>query len=88
MFYQLEYASPTLSMEEETINIKKIKENLSLIIKRDKDKYKNNKSNQNKGKKSTIYEKLDWFEKYLNTKHNRLNSDIADCAVSYFYKVN
>ena len=33
-------------------------------------------------RKATIYEKLDWFEKYLQTKHNRMNLDIISGAYS------
>ena len=54
-------------------------------IKRDKEKYKDQSSSSEK-KKATIYEKLDWFEKYIQEKHNHLKPDIAEGAISTFYQ--
>lgn len=80
LFFSLEM-TPYLQLEEDEININGIKNTLSMTISRDKQKYKlpPNSTTQNK---STIYEKLDWFEKYLSTKHNRLLPEIATGAFS------
>lgn len=78
IFYQLEYAMPILNMPEDNIDLEEIKHKLFGVIKRDKGKYKDGKSYHTERKKSTIYEKLDWFERYLSTKHNRLKLDIVE----------
>lgn len=88
IFYQLEAASSTLSLEHGHVDIEEIKQNLLDIILRDKEKYKDSKPPLNEKKKATIYEKLDWFEKYLDTKHNRLKPDIAENAFSGIYRVD
>lgn len=76
IFYQLEAFMPSLNFEDSCVDIEEIKMNLFDIITRDKEKYKSNKLSMER-KKSTIFEKLDWFEKYLRTKHNRLNTNIV-----------
>lgn len=76
IFYQLEAFIPTIAFEDDVINIEEIKEILFNTILRDKEKYKN-KSNSSSSNKSTIYEKLDWMERYLRTKNNRLNGDLV-----------
>ena len=71
LFYQLEAFSPVLSFEQETLSLDSIKNALYPAIMRDKKKYTESYNGGEK-KKSTVYEKLDWFEKYLNQRHNRL----------------
>ena len=83
IFYQLEYAMPILNMPEDNIDLEEIKHKLFGVIKRDKGKYKDGKSYHAERKKSTIYEKLDWFERYLSTKHNRLKLDIVEGGISF-----
>lgn len=79
MFYQLEAFSPSLAMESQEIDIDTIKNVLFSVIARDKKKFKDTNHKDDKcnlipRKKSTIYEKLEWFEKYLSTRHNRLKA--------------
>lgn len=76
IFYQLEAFSPMLFLENECVELDEIKRNIYRVILRDKEKYKNIEAAKEK-RKATIYEKLDWFEKYLQTKHNRMNLDIV-----------
>lgn len=68
IFYQLEAFNPSLFLETEQLNIDLIKNKIFQIISRDQDKY---------NKEENILLKLDWTEKYLATKHNRLRSDIV-----------
>lgn len=75
IFYQLEAYTSSLSLESDSVGIDEIKQILFKVISRDKDRYKD-KHESRKENKSTIYEKLDWMEKYLKSKHNRLNSDM------------
>lgn len=75
MFYQLETFMPSLSLESDNVNIDEIKEILFNVIARDKNRYKDKQTSQ-KESKSTIYDKLDWMERYLKSRHNRVNSDI------------
>ncbi len=81
IFYQLEAFSPGLALEDGYIEINQIKRNLYNVILRDKEKYKDTQVSHEK-RKATIYEKLDWFEKYLQTKHNRLKPELAIGAYS------
>lgn len=81
IFYQLETFMPSLSLEYKNVDIDDIKESLFKVISRDKNIYGNIKS-LNKKNKSTIYEKLDWMEKYLKSKHNRLNTNIVSGGFS------
>lgn len=81
IFYQLETFMPSLSLESGNVNIDEIKQVLFNVIARDKDKYKDKQTLQ-KESKATIYEKLDWMERYLKLKHNRLNSDIVEGGFS------
>lgn len=81
IFYQLETFMPSLSLESENVDIDNIKQNLFRVISRDKDIYKDIQSSHKKNK-STIYEKLDWMEKYLKSKHNRLNTNIVSGGFS------
>lgn len=81
IFYQLEAFSPELFLENDYVEINEIKENIEHVILRDKEKYKNKQVTKEK-RKATIYEKLDWFEKYLKTKHNRMNSDVVSGVYS------
>lgn len=76
IFYQLEAFMPLLSLETEAVDIEEIKHTLFGVIARDKAKYKDTQSSH-KENKSSIYEKLNWMEKYVKTKHSRLNSDIV-----------
>lgn len=78
IFYQLESA-PQLRLEKESVNINDIKQTLQNVILRDKEKYKNRHVEVGR-KRATIYEKLDWFEKYLLTKHCRLRQDVVEGA--------
>lgn len=87
LFYQLEAATSSLRLEYETVELEEIKKKLFEVISRDKAKYKDIKKSK-ENKKSSIYEKLDWFEQYLRTKHNRLNPDIVQGAFSAIYKVD
>lgn len=84
-FYSLEM-SPTLILESGPVEINEVKRCLYEVIARDKDKYSNS-ANEPKPerKKATIYEKLDWFEKYLQTKHNRLNPDVVQGSFMQVY---
>lgn len=85
-FYSLEQSSPTLNLESGPIEINDIKQHLYEVIARDKAKYKDSTSEPNpERKKATIYEKLDWFEKYLYTKHNRLNPYVVQGIFSQIY---
>ena len=86
LFYQLEVFSPSLNLEYESIELEEIKLKLFEVISRDKKKYENKQKPIQKKKSSTIYEKLDWFEKYINTKHNRLKSDIVGEAFSTVFR--
>lgn len=81
IFYQLEAFSPVLNLENECVELEEIKRNISRVIMRDKEKYKDKQATKEK-RKATIYEKLDWFEKYLQTKHNRMNLDIVSGTYS------
>lgn len=81
IFYQLEAFSPVLALEDGYVEINQIKRNLYNVILRDKEKYKDTQVSHEK-RKATIYEKLDWFEKYLPTKHNRLKPELASGAYS------
>lgn len=81
IFYQLETFSPVLVLEEDYVELNQIKSNLYNVISRDKEKYKDKQVSQEK-RKASIYEKLDWFEKYLNTKHNRMKLDLVSGAYS------
>ena len=81
IFYQLEAFSPVLDLEDECVELDEIKRNICRVILRDKEKYKDKQVTKEK-RKATIYEKLDWFEKYLQTKHNRMNLDIVSGAYS------
>jgi len=85
MFYQLEAFCSSLNLENDCVNIEEIKRNLKRVIIRDKAKYKNKLISPEK-KKATIYEKLDWFERYLKGKHNRLRPEIAEGAFSGIFK--
>ena len=87
LFYQLEAATSSLQLEYETVELEEIKRKLFEVIARDKAKYKDIKKSNEK-KKSSIYEKLDWFEQYLRTKHNRLNPDVVQGAFSAIYRVD
>lgn len=78
MFFQLEY-TPRLRLEADSVSLNEVKQNLLYVISRDKEKYIENKVVE-KIKKSTIYEKLDWLEKYLGTKHNRLRQELVEGA--------
>ncbi|MEL7567797.1 MAG: hypothetical protein AAGU27_23370 [Dehalobacterium sp.] len=75
IFYQLETFTSSLSLESGSVNIDDIKQFLFKIISRDKERYKDNHESC-KENRATIYEKLVWMEKYLNSKHNRMNSDL------------
>lgn len=81
IFYQLEAFSSGLALEDRYVEINQIKRNLYNVILRDKEKYKDTQVSHEKSK-ATIYEKLDWFEKYLQTKHNRLKPELASGAYS------
>lgn len=81
IFYQLETRSPVLHLEDGYIEIDEIKMNLNNVILRDKEKYKDTQVSHEK-RKATIYEKLDWFQKYLRTKHNRLKPKFASRVYS------
>lgn len=81
IFYQLEAFSSVLILENDCVELNEIKRNLYHVILRDKEKYKDKQVTKEK-RKATIYEKLDWFEKYLQTKHNRMNSDIVSGTYS------
>lgn len=76
IFYQLENWMPSLTFEDSYVDIDEIKRKLFSIIARDKEKYKADKPSSVRIK-STICEKLGWFERYLHSKHNRLNPDIV-----------
>ncbi|HFD2038359.1 hypothetical protein [Clostridium perfringens] len=76
IFYELETFSPVIQLETECIYIEDIKENLFNIINRDKEKYMNQDEFKIKNK-STIYEKLDWMEKYLIGKKNKSNNNVS-----------
>lgn len=84
LFYQLE-VSPSLHLEQEIINIECITSNLMQVILRDKEKYKDNKNTSVKNK-SSIYDKLDWFENYIKTKSCVLKSELSERAFSSVYK--
>ena len=76
LFYQLESFMPSLKIENEILSINTIKMNLLNVIARDKEKYGNTaRRNTAVKNKSSIYQKLDWFEKYLSTKHSHLKMD-------------
>lgn len=80
MFYQLETFSPSLNLETEIVDINRIKQSLFKVIARDKAIYKEQRlKNKNK---STIYEKLNWLESYLESKHNRLKPNMVEGAFS------
>lgn len=81
IFYQLEAFSPVLALENDCVELDEIKRNIYRVILRDKEKYKDKQVTKEK-RKATIYEKLDWFEKYLQTKHNLMNLDIVSGAYS------
>lgn len=81
IFFQLEARSSKLALEDECLEINQIKRNLHNVILRDKEKYKDTQVSHEK-RKATIYEKLDWFEKYLQTKHNRLKPQFDSRASS------
>lgn len=81
IFYQLEAFSPILGLEDDYVELNQIKRNLFDVIARDKEKYKGKQSSPER-KKATIYEKLDWFEKYLQVKHNRMNYDLVSGGFS------
>lgn len=81
IFYQLEAFSTELVLENDRVELDEIKRNIYRVILRDKEKYKDIQAAKEE-RKATIYEKLDWFEKYLQTKHNRMNLDIISGAYS------
>ena len=81
IFYQLEAFSTELVLENDRVELDEIKRNIYRVILRDKEKYKDKQAAKEE-RKATIYEKLDWFEKYLQTKHNRMNLDIISGAYS------
>ena len=81
IFYQLETRMLSLSFEDSYVDIDEIKTKLFNVIARDKEKYKADKPSGVR-KKLTIYEKLDWLERHLESKHNRLNPDIVDGGFS------
>lgn len=81
IFYQLEAFSTELVLENDRVELDEIKRNIYRVISRDKEKYKDKQAAKEE-RKATIYEKLDWFEKYLQTKHNRMNLDIISGAYS------
>lgn len=81
IFYQLEDFSTELVLENDRVELDEIKRNIYRVILRDKEKYKDIQAAKEE-RKATIYEKLDWFEKYLQTKHNRMNLDIISGAYS------
>lgn len=81
IFYQLEAFSTELVLENDRVELDEIKRNIYRVISRDKEKYKDKQAAKEE-RKATIYEKLDWFEKYLQTKHNRRNLDIISGAYS------
>lgn len=84
-FYSLERAQ-TLILESGSIEMDEVKQNLYRIIARDKVKYGNQKSpSRPEEKKATIYEKLDWFEQYMHTKHLRLKPEHAPGSFSQIY---
>lgn len=84
-FFALE-TSPTLILESGPIELSKIKQCLYEVIARDKSKYGNIKDEpKTVKKKATIYEKLDWFERYLKTKYNRLNPDFVQGSYMQIY---
>lgn len=84
-FYSLEL-SPTLNLESGPVEISKVKQRLYEVIARDKAKYRDSTGEPEPGqKKATIYEKLDWFERYLQTKHNRLNPDVVQGSFMQIY---
>lgn len=86
LFFQVEAFTPTLHLENHSIlNIDEIKKNLLHVISRDKEKYKGVQSSS-KEQRATIYEKLDWFENYLKTKHNRLKKEYIEGAFSGVFK--
>ena len=79
-FYQLEAFSPNLHIDTSIINIDVLKKAAMCVIDRDKVKYKSNNDkhkNESQPSKSTIYEKLEWMEKYLLGRYNKLRPDIA-----------
>lgn len=75
LFYQLEAFMPSLNFEDDYVDIEEVKHILFNIISRDKNLYKDKMQLRKKGK-STIYEKLDWMENYLKSKHNRMKMGI------------
>lgn len=81
IFYQLEAGSPALALEDGYVEINQIKNHLYNVILRDKEKYKDAQVSHEK-RKATIYEKLDWIEKYLQTKHNRIRTEIVSGTYS------
>lgn len=77
IFYQLEAFMPYLVYEEDSfVDIEEIKDVIFEVILRDKEKYKE-KIKSSSNNKSTIYEKLDWMERYLRTKKNRMKVEVV-----------
>ena len=81
IFYQLEAFSPKVVLENDCVELNEIKRNIHRVILSDKEKYKDKQVTKEE-RKATIYEKLDWFEKYLQTKHNRMNLDFVSGTYS------
>lgn len=78
IFYQLEYTFK-MRLEYDSIELDEVKQNLRHIILRDKEKYRDQKISE-KTKKATVYEKLDWLERYLEKKYSRLKPELVEGA--------
>lgn len=81
-FIQVEANAPQIQIGTSLIEIESLKQSLLSKISKDKDKYRQTKSDDKKGRKSTVYEKLEWFENYVSTKRNRLYPQYAEGAIS------
>lgn len=82
VFYQLEAFNRDVNLETERVDIDILKYRIQQIIDRDREKYKGISWASKESKKSTIVEKLDWMEKYISERHNRLRKDVFSSGIS------
>lgn len=61
----------------------KLKKVILQKISEDKQKYSMKGRSRKEVVKTSVYDKLDWFEKYTMKKSNKLLPDFADKATSY-----
>lgn len=81
-FFQIEAGAPTIQIGDSLIEIESLKQSLLDKLETDKIKYKQKQVKEEAIAKSSVYDKLDWFEKYVKNRHNMLLPEHAEGALT------